>query len=196
MSVNVGERLKAYRAKLGVSQRELARRSGQSPASISAIEMGRVSPSIETLKRLLDCLGPSLSEFFATGTTRDQTAFFAPDEMVEIEIGFIRYRQLDRSFDNLGMQLTCTRVMPGSDTGLVSHQSEDGEIGLVLQGEVEVSVDEEIRILGPREGYVVRGGQRIRIRNISEAIAEYVFFSSPAAFRTILRSVSKTNLDE
>lgn len=191
MAIDVGERLKFYREKLGVSQRELARRSGQSAASISAIEMGRVSPSIETLKRLLDCLGPSLSEFFATGTTRNQTAFFTPEEMVEIEIGYIRYRQLDQSFDNLGMQVTCTRVLPGSNTGLVSHRMEDGEIGLVTEGEVEVTVDGESRILRQGQGYVVRGGQQIRIRNISKSIAEYAFFSSAATFRAILGAAGK-----
>lgn len=189
MSIDVGNRLKFYREQRGMSQRELARQSGQSAASISAIELGRVSPSIETLKRLLDALGPSLGEFFASGDAREQTAFFSPDVMVEIEIGLIRYRQLDRSFDNLGLQLTCTRVQPGSDTGLVSHRLEDGEIGLVTLGQIEVTVESETKTLEVGQGYVVRGGQQIQVRNVSNAPAEYAFFSSPSAFRTILQSV-------
>ncbi len=194
MNIDVGHRLKFYREQLGVSQRELARRSGLSPASVSAIELGRVSPSIETLKRLLDSLGPSLSEFFASGQPREQTAFFSPEVMVEIDMGLIRYRQLDRSFDNLGLQFTSTRVLPGSDTGLVSHRLEDGEIGVVTEGRILVTVDSETRPLGPRQGYVVRGGQQIRIRNENDAPAEYAFFSSPAAFRTIIGSVGREAL--
>jgi len=191
MSVDVGVRLRFYREKLGVSQRELARRSGQSPGAISAIEIGRVSPSVETLKRLLDSLGPSLSEFFSDGSEREQTAFFSNDEMVEIELGLINYRQLDRSFDNLGMQLTRTIVKPGSDTGVVAHRLEDGEVGYVLNGEISVTVNGESKALKAGQGYVVRGGETIRIRNVSKRPAEYLFFSSPAAFRTIVGAVGK-----
>jgi transcriptional regulator with XRE-family HTH domain len=64
----VGQRSKELRERSGASQRELARRSGMSPASISAIELGKASPSVEKLKRLLDCPGETLADFFSVGT--------------------------------------------------------------------------------------------------------------------------------
>ncbi|MGH2844879.1 MAG: helix-turn-helix domain-containing protein [Thermoleophilaceae bacterium] len=52
--------LRRLRAEQGVSQRELALRAGTSQAAISDIERGRVSPSVDTVERLLLCLGHRL----------------------------------------------------------------------------------------------------------------------------------------
>ncbi len=47
-----------------VSQRELARRSGVTNATISLIEQNRVSPSVSSLKKLLEGIPMSLADFF------------------------------------------------------------------------------------------------------------------------------------
>lgn len=192
MTLTVGQRLRELRERTGVSQRELARKSGQSPGSISAIELDKVSPSVETLKRLLDCLGETLGDFFSIGSAAVPTPFFAPADMIEVRLGHIRYRQLDQSFERDGLQLTSATVQPGSDTGVVTHQVYDQEIGFVLSGEIEVTINGETRTLPGGEGYVVRGGQTIRIRNVSGAECDYVFFSSPSAFRSIMSAAPAT----
>ncbi len=48
------------RARHGLSQRSLARRAGTSQSWISDVERGRVSPSEESLRRLMLCLGEEL----------------------------------------------------------------------------------------------------------------------------------------
>lgn len=50
MSVNL---LTAARNRAGISKAELARRSGTSRSTLSAYEHGRVSPTLETLERVL-----------------------------------------------------------------------------------------------------------------------------------------------
>ena len=50
--------------------------SGSSSEAVSAIELGKVSPSVETLKRLLDCLDISLADFFAPEGSGPSSAFF------------------------------------------------------------------------------------------------------------------------
>ena len=62
---DVGARLRALREKHGLSQRELAKRAGVSNAIISLIEQNRTSPSVGSLKKVLDGLPVSLAEFFA-----------------------------------------------------------------------------------------------------------------------------------
>ena len=54
------ELLRNARRRHGVSQRALARRSRTSQTHISRIERGEVSPSVETLDRLLQALGERL----------------------------------------------------------------------------------------------------------------------------------------
>lgn len=191
MELNVGKRLRELRERARVSQRELARKSGQSTGTVSAIELEKASPSVETLKRLLDALEVTFGEFFASGDEMPRTAFFTEQQMIEVRLGRIWYRHLSQSFEKDGLQLTLTTVQPGSDTSNVTHQSYDREIGLVLRGEIAVTIDGQTSIVGANCGYVVRGGQTIRIRNISDDICEYVFFSSPSALRTIISATSQ-----
>lgn len=181
MTLSVGQRLKELRERSGVSQRELARRSGQSPGSISAIELDKVSPSVETLKRLLDCLGETLSDFFSIGSEAKPANFFGPEDLVEISLGRIHYHQLSGAFSRDALQFVRATANPGSDTRSVTHQAYDAEIGFVIAGRMEVSIDDETRVLAPGEGYVIRGHKRIRIRNIFEEDCHYIFVSSTTA---------------
>ena len=57
----------------GLSQRELARRSGVPQASISRIERALVSPRTETLDRLLRACGKDVGLIVRPGTGLDRT---------------------------------------------------------------------------------------------------------------------------
>jgi transcriptional regulator with XRE-family HTH domain len=58
--VTPGELLRNVRLRHGLSQDQLADRAGTSQAAISRIEGGLVSPTFETLARLLDLMGERL----------------------------------------------------------------------------------------------------------------------------------------
>jgi transcriptional regulator with XRE-family HTH domain len=55
------ELIREVRRRHGLSQRRLAVRAGASQAWISRIEQGRISPSIESLERLLAVMGETLN---------------------------------------------------------------------------------------------------------------------------------------
>ena len=56
--------MKKIRLQRGMSKYRLALTSDISQSHITAIERGNSQPSFYVLRRLLDCLGMSLSEFF------------------------------------------------------------------------------------------------------------------------------------
>jgi transcriptional regulator with XRE-family HTH domain len=58
--VRAGELLRDARRRHRVTQKQLAARARTSQAAISRIERGLVSPSVETLAKLLDLLGEEL----------------------------------------------------------------------------------------------------------------------------------------
>jgi transcriptional regulator with XRE-family HTH domain len=58
--VNAARILNMARRRAGLSQRELARRSGVAQPSISRIERGLGSPTVDTLERLLRACGMEL----------------------------------------------------------------------------------------------------------------------------------------
>ncbi len=64
-SCDTGRRLKFLRELAGLSQRELAKRAKLTNSSISTIEQGQVSPSIQSLSRILSAIPINLADFFA-----------------------------------------------------------------------------------------------------------------------------------
>ena len=50
--MNVGKKIKEERLKLGLTQKEVAERSGISTSYICDIEVGRTNPSLKTLEKI------------------------------------------------------------------------------------------------------------------------------------------------
>jgi transcriptional regulator with XRE-family HTH domain len=58
--MTAGQLVRQTRARHGLSQEQLAARARTSQAAISRVERGLVSPTVETLSRLLDLMGERL----------------------------------------------------------------------------------------------------------------------------------------
>jgi transcriptional regulator with XRE-family HTH domain len=61
---DIGSRLRKERERVGISQRELARRIGLSASMISQIESGQSKPSVSTLYAIVTELGASVDDVF------------------------------------------------------------------------------------------------------------------------------------
>ena len=155
---NIGPRLKALRTARNLSQRKLAASAGVSNATVSLIEHGRTDPSMGLLKRLLDCLGVSFAEFFASSDAGAEQVFFAREELAEISSG------------------------PGADTGqsMLSHDAEEG--GIVLEGKLEVTVGEQVRVLSPGDAYRFNSRLPHRFRNTGTTDCVIVSACTPPSF--------------
>jgi len=179
---DVGGRLRTLRQARGLSQRELAKRAGVSNAIISLIEHNRSSPSVGSLKKVLDGLPLSLAEFFAHEAPTPAPFFFRAAELVELAGGAISYRQLGRDLTGRALQILHERYQPGADTGeaMLRHESEEG--GVVLRGRLEVTVGEQRGVLGPGDAYYFDSRRPHRFRNVGEEECEVVSACSPPSF--------------
>jgi transcriptional regulator with XRE-family HTH domain len=59
--LNCGALIREVRRRHGLDQAELARRAGTAQPAISRIERNAVSPTVETLNRLLEAMGETLA---------------------------------------------------------------------------------------------------------------------------------------
>ncbi len=66
MISNVGEKIREYREKAGISQKKLGLALGLSDKAVSAYESGRTLPPLETLYRISDELKKPLKFFLST----------------------------------------------------------------------------------------------------------------------------------
>ncbi|MBN9264859.1 MAG: cupin domain-containing protein [Hyphomicrobium sp.] len=169
MSLDIGGRLRYVRLLRNLSQRELAKRAGVTNSTISLIEANRANPSIGALKRILDGLPIGLAEFFALEPERPKKAFYSADELVEIGKGRISYLQVGDRLFGRALQILKERYEPGADTGRVPlvHDGEEG--GIILSGRLEVTVDDERRVLGPGDAYYFESRRPHRFRCVGPA---------------------------
>jgi len=184
-TVDIGQKLRAIRKERGLSQRELAARAGLTNGTISLIEKNRTSPSVASLKSLLDAIPISMAEFFST--LEEATApkvFYRADEFVEVSPsadGQVSLRQLGHAEDH-ALQVLHEIYPPGADTGpeLLSHAGE--EAGIVTRGAVEVTVDGVAQVLHKGDGYLFDSRLPHRFRNIGDEECEVVSACTPPTF--------------
>lgn len=184
--MDIGKKLQAIRKAQGLSQRELAARAGLTNGTISLIEQNKTSPSIASLKRLLDAIPMSIAEFFAIlEDANDPKIFFAAAEFTEVSPQSgpkaVSLRQLGNASSHL-LQILNESYPPGADTGpeLLSHEGEEG--GVVMEGEIEITVGDQVRILGPGDGYLFDSRQLHRFRNVGSKTCRIVSSCTPPTF--------------
>lgn len=65
----IGEKIKAARQKIGITQKQLAERLGTSPQNLAQYENGKRQPKIETLEKIASALGVSEFDLLDPGQT-------------------------------------------------------------------------------------------------------------------------------
>jgi transcriptional regulator with XRE-family HTH domain len=182
--MDIGARLQAVRMSKGLSQRELAKRVGVTNSTISLIEQNKVSPSVSSLKKVLDGIPISLADFFTLDLPGDAAdgPFYAADDMPDLGNNDIHYFLVGKRRGNRQMCLLREVMPPGSDTGeaMLAHDGEEG--GVIVQGQVEVTVGDQVRVLGPGEAYYFESRMPHRFRNIGNEPAILVSANTPPTF--------------
>ena len=182
MTIDVGIRLKQLRTLRGLSQRDLAKRSGVTNGLISQIEQNKVSPSVGTLKKVVDQLSISLADFFNTEESGVAGWFYRDGAMPNIGQDNIAFHLVGH--DQPGRALSVLREVyaVGADTGPDMLQHEGEEAGFVIRGRVEVTVANETRILDKGDAYYFPSTQPHRFRNVGPDEAEIVSAATPPSF--------------
>jgi transcriptional regulator with XRE-family HTH domain len=180
--IDIGSRLSAVRKMHSLSQRELAKRAGVTNGTISLIEQNRVSPSVGSLRKVLQGIPMSLADFFSLDAAPRQDVFFAAGDLLEIGDATISYRQVGRDLEDQAVQLIHERYAPGSDTGqtMLRHEAEEG--GVIIRGRLEVTVGDRRRVLGPGDAYYFDSRLPHRFRNIGQEECELVSACTPPSF--------------
>ena len=179
---NLGPRLKTLRAHQGLSQRKLASLSGVSNATISLIEHGQTDPSMGLVKRILDAMGVSFSEFFSADDRQPEKYFYTRNELSEISSGPISYLQVGNDLSDSQLQILFERYKPGADTGqsMLSHNAEEG--GIILSGRLELTVGENVQTLTEGDAYLFNSRIPHRFRNTGSVECVLVSACTPPSF--------------
>ena len=182
--MDIGARLQLVRKSKGLSQRELAKRVGVTNSTISLIEQNKVSPSVSSLKKVLDGIPISLADFFTLDMDigLPDSPFYSAAELPDVGSNGIHYFLVGQHRPQRQMCILREVMPPGSDTGetMLSHDGEEG--GVIVQGQVEITVGDQVRVLGPGEAYYFESRQPHRFRNVGRDEAILVSANTPPSF--------------
>ena len=179
MSIEVGKQLRAVRTAFGLSQRELAKRAGVTNGMISLIEQERVSPSIGSLQKVLAAFPMTMAEFFTRDMEGQESVVFRANEMPDVGTDEIEYRLVAASRHDRKMSILWETYEPETDTGqdYLTHSGEEG--GVVIEGELELTVSGQTWVLGLGDSYYFDSRLPHRFRNTGKKPARIVSANTP-----------------
>lgn len=189
---DIGTRLREERDRVGISQRELARRIGLSASMISQIESGQSKPSVSTLYGIVTELGVSVDEIFggngvapdpeASHAERADTTDHGPmvrledRHVIDLDSGVRWERLTSHQHEHVDFLHVVYDVggSSASDEKLMRHEGR--EYGVVLEGRLGVQLGFDEFELGPGDSIAFDSTQPHRLWNLGDVAVSGIWF--------------------
>ncbi|ANV99806.1 cupin domain-containing protein [Bradyrhizobium icense] len=147
MDLAVGRRIRDLRREHKLSLETIAAKTDLSIGFLSQIERGLSSPSLRVLATLADVLGVGIAALFGSQPNDDAASSVVTRQLQRAELKLWRTGISKQLLSPAGaenrLNLFLVHLEPGGNTGdeLYTHDGE--EAGLVLEGEMTLTVDAE-----------------------------------------------------
>lgn len=176
--MEIGVKIKELRLKNGLTQEELADRCDLTKGYISQLENDANSPSITTLKDILDCLGCSLTDFFSD---EQEAVVFTENDTFEKENDGYCIRWLVPTGLKNAMEPILLSLRPGQTNGMdLPHDGE--EFGFVLAGKIKLTLGKSAYTCKTGDSFYFRSGKSHCVENCGESEAKVLWVSCPPNF--------------
>ena len=180
-TLKIGEKIKRLRKANNLTQEELANRAYLTKGFISQLERDLTSPSIVTLKGILDVLGEELTDFFRD--VKHESVLFdkkarvissASTEQMQVEL-------LVPSAQSRIMDPVLVSLEP--DTSTDTHMGHEGEeFGFLLQGRITLWVDKVAYPMRKGDCFYFASDREHRLQNPGKTTATLIWIVSPPVF--------------
>jgi transcriptional regulator with XRE-family HTH domain len=180
--LKIGERLKRFRMINSLTQEELASRADLTKGYISQLENDATSPSIATLKDIVDVLGTTLQEFFAEQSAGEDVVF-GTDSRVQStsdEDG-VKVELLVPGAQNREMDPALVTILPGEEMDTQDYH-EGEEFGYVLLGRIQLQLDDQLYTVRKGECFYFSSDKRHSVKNPGKTDAKILWVVTPPTF--------------
>jgi transcriptional regulator with XRE-family HTH domain len=150
----VGQRLRALRKAKNFSIRSLAERSGLSINTLSLIENGKTSPSVNTLHLLAESLNISITTFFENEQQKKRVVYQKAGERRQIVFPQGHMEKLSEGMPPLGNEPFITKLEPGANSGETPVVFAGREFIYCLEGHITYTVDGDTYPLSPGDSLI------------------------------------------
>ena len=190
----IGRCVRQFRKQKKLSLNQASELTGLSISMISKIERGVTSPSVRSLYALSHGLNLPLGALFNEPTTEQVAKADVPPAA---EVGLVVRKDQRRSLDfgekrlvkelltpqPIGtLEMLMIVLEPGGSTGedVFSHDGEEG--GLVLEGALELWVDDTRVVLHPGDSFTFRSQRKHRFCNAADVTTRVLWINTPPIY--------------
>lgn len=180
--IDIGDKVKRLRLKLGLTQEELAARTELSKGFISQLERNLTSPSIATLMDILEALGTDIASFFAPDEVNEKI-IFSPDDMFENEdeAQGVKICWLIPNAQKNELEPILVTIEPGGST-LPDDPHDGEEFGYVLAGNIVLAIGNRRLKLKKGDSFCFKSIENHYIINPAKREARVLWVATPPSF--------------
>jgi transcriptional regulator with XRE-family HTH domain len=174
----IGARLRQLRTRRGLSLAQVAAAVGISLGFLSALERSQMSASVSTLRKLARFYKTNILDFF--DPTEASSRLVPPAKRKVLEAGpGVRMELL--AWGHTVMEPHLFRIAPQSGSG-ESYTHEGEEFLYILQGELQISLQEEDYRLRPGDSFYFESGTPHRWKNPGRDETWVLWVNTPPTF--------------
>jgi len=179
--ITIGNKIRQLRRERGLTLAELGRKSGVSISQISEMERGLKSPTVGILIKVAQGLGVRASDLLGEAdATHVMITKKNERKKIVSESGKFSYEEVSKGITNREMDIFLWHFEPGYEGKPQARPGE--EIGLVLKGEIELTVSEEKAILDEGACYQIKANLPHYHKNIGDETADVLIIRRPPLF--------------
>ena len=166
--VHVGDIVRHLRKAHHLSVRTLADKCGFSPSFISQVELRQASPSIASTERIASALGVTLGEFFRAMDPA-LPAIIRSDARSVVQSEWSRAKiEALGPFSDSNLEPMIVTIQSGGRSGHKPYVRQAEQLAVVLQGTVELTLENDIHDLKRGDAAGIPAGNRHCWRNKSK----------------------------
>jgi transcriptional regulator with XRE-family HTH domain len=179
--MELGHRMRARRHELGLSLRELAKRAGLTASFLSQVERDLVSLSIESLRKVSDALEVPIFYFLVEPDDRGLVVRRDERALLKLPNSNLTYQLLTPDL-NRKMEVFMAEREPGEEKITIPLRQQTEEFIYVLQGQLEIQLDNEVYLLNPGDSVYFDGPMLRRLAARGDTTLRFISVITPPVF--------------
>jgi len=179
--MQLGHRLRKRRQELSLSLRELAERVGVTASFLSQVEHDQASPSIKSLRKISEALEVPIFYFLAEHDAKGPVVRRNERLKLTLPDSNLVYELLAPDV-NRQMEALMAQLGPGDDNVAMSLRRYTEEFIYVLQGHLEIQLEEKVYTLDPGDSIYFEGSLLRRLAAKGDKHLRFISVITPPIF--------------
>jgi transcriptional regulator with XRE-family HTH domain len=173
----IGKAVRRLRAEKGLTLQVLSKRSNLSVSMLSLIERGKAGPSIGSLVVLASVLEVEMTDLLGNGAPKEDKLVSRSKDQKSVQTSDGVTRRIVKTDPTHGLEIAINEYDASTASSPRPVKHEGFEYGMVLQGELQVTVDGAKHVLLPGDLISYPSTHPHRIANTSSKRARAVWIN-------------------